>query len=275
MTDPDEIRAATDSRHWVWLVYGEPGVKKTRDIVGRLPGSTLILKPPTDHIDSLRPADKARVKTWTVNDWAEADRAEDYLRSEGGNWDNVAIDSLSLLQDHLLDDELETEINEISRNPKRRLWGPDQGVYGRNMFKLAAFCRHVIGPDLFNLLIVCHSSTEPLKSPDVDDDGDPIPKLMPWVQGKNMSPKICGYTHMVTLMATNSAGKTFLRTQSNENFYAKDQFHVAPNGVILEPTGDKVVGLINERRAQSGAPKSQTASPRRVRRRVSKGEAAT
>jgi hypothetical protein len=29
------------------------------------------------------------------------DRAEDYLRSEGGKWDHVVVDSLSLLQDHL------------------------------------------------------------------------------------------------------------------------------------------------------------------------------
>jgi hypothetical protein len=264
MADPADIKPGTASKHWVWMCYGEPGVKKTRDIVGRLPGSTLILKPPTDHIDSMRPEDRRRVKVWTISDWDEADRAEDYLRSEGGKWDNVAIDSASLLQDHLLDDELETEINEISRNPKRRLFGPDEGVYGRNFFKLAALFRHIISPDLFNLLIICHSSSVALPSPDKDEEGDPIYKLMPWIQGKNMSPKICGYTHMVTLMSTNEKGRTFLRTTSNEHFYAKDQFHIAPDGIIWDPTGDKIVSLIDKSRGASGAAATTAKRPRRA-----------
>jgi hypothetical protein len=166
----------------------------------------------------------------------------------------------------LLDDELETEINEISRNPKRKLWGPDQGVYGRNMFKIAAFIRHIVGPDLFNIVIICHPSTEAIPSPDQDAEGDPIPKLMPWIQGKNMSPKICGYTHMVTLMAQNDKGRRFLRTQSNQYFYAKDQFHIAPDsGVLWDPTGATVVDLINKRR---GAPAPAKATQQTRRRRV-------
>jgi hypothetical protein len=269
LPDPVDIQPGEASKHWVWLCYGEPGIKKTRDIVGTLPGNNLVLKPPTDHIDAMKPADRQRVKVWTLKDWDDAARAEDYLRSEGTKWDHVIVDSASLLQDHLLDDELETEINEISRNPRRALFGPDEGVYGRNMFKLAAFFRHIIGPDAFNLVIICHASTVPMPSPDVDEEGDPIPKLMPWIQGKNMSTKICGYTHMVTLMAQNDKGRRYLRTQSNQYFYAKDQFHVAPDGVIWDPTGEKVVKLINERRGQSAASTTTRAKPRRVTKRRS------
>lgn len=270
-TESSQIEDATKSIHRRLLVYGEPGIKKTRDIVGTTPGKVLVIRPPTDHLNAVRPNDLSRIKQWVMRDWDDMDRAEDYLRSEKGEtWDFVWLDSASLLQDYLLDDELETEINEISKNPKRALWGPDQGVYGRNMFKIAAWVRHVVGPDTFNFGIICHTSTEPLPSPDQDDEGDPIDKMMPWIQGRNMSPKICGYMNAVYLMAKNKEGRTFLRTSSNQYFYAKDQFHIAPNGVLWDPTTPKILSLIDGKTGQ--APKSKTAGARRpaARRRVVK-----
>jgi hypothetical protein len=270
MSTPSDIKPGSASAHIFWLLYGEPGIMKTRDIVGTLPGNVLIIKPPTDHIDSMRPADRGRVKVWQASDWDDLDRIEDYLRTEeaGKKWDWVAYDSLSLLQDFTLDDELETEINQISKNPNRKLFGPDQSVYGRNMFKIGAHLRHVIGPDQFNVLVVCHVSTEPLPSPDQDDEGDPVPKLMPWIQGKNMSPKICGYMKMVTLMGQNKNGRRFLRTQSNQYFYAKDQFHIAPDGVLWDPTAPKVLALINKSRGTSA--KSTSRPAKKVARRVTR-----
>lgn len=262
MADPDHIKGADTADHWNWLCYGEPGSEKTRRLVGMLTetGSTLILRPPTGHLDAARPADLARAKQWRLSDWDDMAQAEDYLRSEGGKWDNVVVEDASLLQDHLLDDELETEIG-ISRQPEhRRKFGPDQPVYGRNFYKLASWFRHIIGPDLFNLLVICHTSSEPLPSPDKDDEGDPIPKLMPWIQGKNMSPKICGYMQMVTLLTKNKDGRHFLRTQSSQYFYARDNFHIAPNGVLWDPTAPKVVELINKRRGGTRPRQSTKAS---------------
>jgi hypothetical protein len=269
---PPQIKDATAADHIFWLAYGDPGIEKTRRLVGTCAdlGPTLVLRPPTGHIDAMRPEDKSRVKTWKMSDWDDMDQAEDYLRSaEGAKWEWVVVEDLSLLQDHLLDDELETEINQISRNPKRALFGPDEGVYGRNFYKLASWFRHVIGPDQFNLLVICHVSSVPLPSPDKDAEGDPVQKLMPWIQGKNMSTKICGYMKMVTLMSENDKGRRFLRTASNQYFYAKDAFHIAPEGVVWDPTTPKVVDLINKSRgaAKSAKPKSTTkAAP--ARRRV-------
>lgn len=268
MTPP--IKSASDSEHINWLAYGEPGIEKTRELVGRCAelGPTLVLRPPTGHMTAMRPEDRKRIKTWKLADWDDMAQAEEYLREEGSKWEWVVVEDQSLLQDHLLDDELETEVTQISRNPQRRLWGPDQGVYGRNFYKLASWYRHIIGPDLFNLLVICHTSEEALPSPDKDDEGDPIPKLMPWIQGRNMSSKICGYMQMVTLMAQDKEGRRFLRTTSNQYFYAKDQFHIAPNGVLYDPTAPKVVGLINKSRGSSGTGAKTTKAAAPARRRT-------
>jgi hypothetical protein len=280
VADPSAIQDAAELKHIFWLCYGDPGVEKTRRMVGKLPGKVLIIRPPTGHIDAMEPEDKARMKQWVVRDWDDMTQAEEYLREQGGKWDWVVVEDLSLLQDHLLDDELDTEIHQISRNPNRKLFGPDEGVYGRNFYKLASWFRDIIGPDLFNLLVICHVSSIPLPSPDKDAEGDPIQKMMPWIQGKNMSTKICGYQKMVTLMAEDDKG-LYMRTRSNQYFYAKDQFHIAPNGVIREPSSDKIVAMIEKRRARNvrparkpaassrGAAKSTTTSPgsRRVIKR--------
>jgi hypothetical protein len=279
VTDPSAIQDAVELKHIYWLAYGDPGVEKTRRLVGKLPGSVLIIRPPTGHIDAMDPPDKARMKQWVVNDWDDMTQVEEYLREQGGKWDWVAIEDFSLLQDHLLDDELDTEINQISRNPKRKMFGPDQPVYGRNFYKLASWMRHIIGPDLFNLLVICHVSTEPIMSPDKDNEGDPIPKLMPWIQGKNMSPKICGYMKMVTLLRDTEDGGKQLLTRSNTYYYAADKFNIAPSGVLKDPTSDKVVGLIEKARGRSAskpaagrgaAAKSTTTTARPTRRVITR-----
>lgn len=253
MPDPNAIEDATELKHNFWLCYGDPGTEKTRRIVGKLPGNNLIIRPPTGHIDAMEPADKSRFKQWKVADWDDMTQVEDYLREKGGKWNWVVAEDFSLLQDHMLDDELDTEINQISRNPRRALFGPDEGVYGRNFYKLASWMRHIIGPDLFNLLVICHASANPLPSPDKDPEGDPIQKLMPWIQGRNMSAKICGYMKMVTLLAEDGKGGKQLLTRSNQYYYAKDQFHIAPNGVLKDPDGAKVVRLIEQRRGSTSA----------------------
>jgi hypothetical protein len=261
MPDPKAIESAAELKHIFWMCYGDPGVEKTRRMVGKLPGNVLIVRPPTGHIDAMEPGDKSRMKQWVVRDWDDMTQAEEYLRERGGKWDWVAVEDLSLLQDHLLDDELDTEIHQISRNPNRKLFGPDEGVYGRNFYKLASWFRDIIGPDLFNLLVICHVSSSPLASPDKDSEGDPIHKMMPWIQGKNMSTKICGYMKMVTLMGEDDKG-LFLRTKSNQYYYAKDQFHIAPSGVVRDPTSDKVVAMIDKRRAANRPTRKPAASSR-------------
>lgn len=222
-------------------VYAEPGVGKTR-LVGTSPGRLLILRPPVDHLDSLLLPDKTRAEQWVIRDWDDMNTAEEYLRADGGkDYDWVWVDSWSLLQDVLIDDIWETA---KADKPARAKYWLDKGEYGINMGRIGSWMRHVIGPDTFNFGWTGHPAA--LASPDLDEDGDPVEKLMPWVQGKNMSPKCCGYMNLVAFMeVTGKNRRRVLRTQADTRFYAKDQFDAfGESGVVWDPTMPKIVKLI-------------------------------
>lgn len=266
MARPKEIGLVANTRHAKLAVYGDPGVGKTR-MIGSSPGKVLIIKPPTDHTDSMLPADRARVESWTISDWDEMGKALEYLRHDGAEWDWVWVDSISLLQDHLLDDIWETTIRE---KPARARWGLDQGEYGLNFFRLAAWTRHVVGPDLFNFGFTAHCA-QLLPS----EDGQADRKLMPWIQGKNMSPKFCGYMNVVAFLEQakigGKDGRRVLRLNSSERFYAKDQFDMTESGRVVDPTMEKVAGLIEASRQKAKAPNTKRAPAARRRRAVKKG----
>lgn len=268
MAKPDDIKSASLSKHIRLALFGEPGIGKTR-LVGGSKGRTLIIRPAVDHLDALLPVDKARVEQWVITDWDDMDRVEDFLRAEGGDYfDWVWVDSWSLLQDVLLDDLFETAVRE---KPARARYGADKQEYGINMFRIGAWMRHVIGPDSFNFGFTAHPAT--LASPDLDQDGDPVEKLMPWIQGKNMSPKLCGYVNVVAFMETagkadtNGRKKRVLRVQSDNRHYAKDQFDFVADGKLVAPTMTKVEDLIEKSpgRAKQRARAAKKTTTRRRR----------
>jgi hypothetical protein len=242
MPKPTAIQSVSLAKHIFMGLYGVPGIGKSR-LAGTSPGRVLILRPPSDHLNSLLPPDKARVEEWIIRNWSDMNDAEEYLRHEGGQYDWVWLDSLSLCQDFLLDNMFE---DAVQRKPSRAEYGPDQAEYGVNMYRIGAWMRHaVVGPDLFNFGWTGHAAALP--SPDVDDDGDPIEKLMPWVQGKNMSPKCCGYMNLVCFMEqAGKKGRRVLRSQSDPRYYAKDGFDAFPEGVLWDPTMPKVIDLIEK-----------------------------
>lgn len=264
------------SKHIFLGVYGEPGIGKSR-LAGtaasiKLPtrfARVLILRPPVDHLDSLLSADKRNVEQWIIRDWSDMNEAEEYLREHGGDWDWVWVDSWSLLQDVLLDDVFG---DAVERKPERAAFWADKGEYGVNMGRIGAWMRHVIGPDLFNFGFTAHPYLLP--SPDLDDEGDPVEKLMPWIQGKNMSPKICGYTNMLCFMERGGkSGRRILRSQSDPRFYAKDQFDAFKGGELWDPTMPKIVDLINKspgrtRTASAGAARAGTSTQAPAKRRA-------
>jgi hypothetical protein len=249
------IRPLTASRFVKIFLYGEPGVGKTR-FVGSSGEGTLILRPPTDHTDSII---GAPVEEWVIHDWTEMNEALEYLRLEGKKHSWVWLDSISLWQEIGLDDIWQAE---VQRKPSRKEYGRDKGEYGRNMERLAEWVRHVVGADAFNFGITAHVfEGETL-------DGEL--KYMPYVQGKNMSQKIQGYMNIVAYLEKkrNDQGKvtrTVLHTDESENWVAKDQFNAlaGQKGRIIRPTVPELMKFVDAARA-----KAQPASrPRRSRRR--------
>lgn len=250
--------ATAKSKHARIGLFADPGVGKTR-LIGTSPGKVLIIRPPTDHTDSMFPEDKARVEERVVTDWDEMWAIEDELRHEGAKWDWVWVDSWSLLQDHLLDDIWETVIQE---KPHRKRYGLDQGEYGINMHRIGQWMRHVVGPDLFNFGFTAHVAE---LAPSQDPEAEKI--LMPWIQGRMMSPKLCGYMNQVLFMEVTKIGgkdnRRVIRTHKTERYYAKDQFDMDPKTFrIVDPTMPKIIELIEKSR---GVPLGTAVAERKKR----------
>jgi hypothetical protein len=266
MSKPAGIKAVARSKHARVCVYADPGVGKTR-LIGTSPGRVLLISPPTDHADSLLPADRDRVERWTIDTWDDMAEALEYLRTDGGNdFDWVWLDSLSLMYDHLMDDIWETVVRE---KPARARYGLDKAEYGINMFRIGGWLRHVVGPDTFNFGFTAHTA-QLLPSEDEEESK----KLMPWVQGKNMSPKCCGYMNVVAFMEVTKVGgkdnRRVLRTNSTERYYAKDQFDFTDGGRMVDPTMPKIVKAIEAARGVplGVAKKAATSTKRRPVRRA-------
>lgn len=244
---PSGIRRVQPGTKVKICVYGIPGCGKSV-LAGTSPGRCLILRPPSDHLDSLPKG--STVDEWIMSDWDDMTEATEYLRHEGGkDYDWVWVDSISLLQDHTLD---HVWADAIARKPSRAEFGRDKPEYGINMQRLAEWFRHVVGTDTFNFGVTAH----PFETVDIESD----PVMMPWVQGKQMTEKICGYMNIVGRLYVKE-GKHILDTEHKGLYYAKDQLGV---GRVIEPTMPKIMSKI---KAAKGAT-TTTRPARPVRRRV-------
>lgn len=263
MTTPGElpagIREIGESRFAKILVYAMWGVGKTI-FTGSGGPRSLILRPPTDHTDSIisfYPSNQ-RPKEWIIRDWDEMDQAGEYLRLHGQEWDWVSLDSLSVWQDTGLDDIWAATIEKFPHRLAKHA-GIDKGEYGRNMDRISQWVRNVVSLDTFNFMVTAFPTAR-LESPDGES------KLMPWVQGKMMSEKVCGYMNMVGYMTKRkaaSSGRVFRQIDFNEteDFYAKDQFNCWPNGRLIDPTLPKLLEAVA---AAKGKPKATPAGKRRT-----------
>ena len=187
--------------------------------VGTTPGRVLLLRPPTDHTDSIANPHPG-IEQWVIRDWDEMTQAHEYLRAEGyKEYDWVWLDSISLWQDIGLDDIWQaTKDNNPARDNKYS--GKDKGEYGRNMDRLLEWVRQTVALDLFNFGITAHP-TDKLNDPTGER------RMLPWVQGKGMSVGVCG---MMTVVAyyevRRKDGETYrlLHTETTDDVYCKNQY---------------------------------------------------
>lgn len=240
------------------FLYGPPGNGKTR-LIGSGGKGTLIVRPSTDHTDSIR---TPGVEEWVVEDWAEMINVEEYMRHDGHKeYDWMWLDSISLFQDTGLDD---IWAGVIAHKPHRAQYSLDKGEYGINMWRLQTWIRDMVGIKGFNLGITAHPEYMP----------NPITgeiKLQPYVQGKNMSTKIQGYCNIVAyLEVVMQDGKEIrvLRTRGTETYEAKDQFDAFDEGRLVSPTMPKIMDRITEARTDNVRQIPKRSAP--VRRRANK-----
>lgn len=247
---PDVAEAAktygqlTASRHVRLGLYGDSGVGKTR-LVGTTPGKVLLLRSPVDHIDSILSAGMGgNITERVLRDWSDANDTLEELRATGDKWDWVWLDSASLTQDVMMDDIWGVVLRE---RPDRYRYGLDKQEHGINQLRLGSWMRHIVGADLFHFGWTAHA--QDLPSPDLDDEGDPIEKLMPYIHGARggLAQKFCGYSNLICYMRKDKKGNRIIHTESNPVYYAKNQYE--PQGVdwkLVAPTMPKLMAKINK-----------------------------
>lgn len=258
------IRPVSDREHICLLVHGDIGTGKTSLIgSGGEEFKTLIIRPPVDHVQPIR---GSGCQEWVIHNWTDAFEALEYCRHEGADWDWIWLDSISLWQDVGLDDIWQEALD---RKPSRRAFGVDKLEYGINMSRIGEWVRHMVGPDQFNFGITAHS----IDLPDpISSDGDFI--RVPWIQGKGMVSRVCGYMNCVAYydviereVRGEMRTRRVLHTQKTEVYYAKDQYNAFENGVMINPTVPKIVEAIDAARAKAVGPKKRTTAKRRTTRR--------
>lgn len=247
------------------LIHGPPGIGKTL-LIAQQP-RTLILHPPTDHLDSIQKP--GNVKEIVLNDHDDADQAYQFLQQGGSDeFDWVWLDSLSLFQDHGLD---EIWKNLIAKYPHRKEWGLDKGEYGRNMERISRWVRQMVGlsaSGAFHFGITCHSME--MYDPETEKD-----MLMPYVQGKNMSTRTMAAMNVVGYYrwARIGKGKTAKRVrvldfQESEAFKAKDQLQVfGEKGRLVSPTMPDIHRAITSKKKGGSAAKAKPKRRKRARRK--------
>ena len=263
MTSPIQSLGNQDSRKIAMMIYGEPGIGKTRGFPGACGklGRTLIIRPPVDHTDSIR--DTANIDEWVVRSWSDMDDALIYCRVEGARkYDWVWLDSVSLWFDQGLDDIWEAT---LQRKPERKTFGLDRPEYGVNMERTGQWVRHMVGCPDWHFGMTAHVS----ERESTENKQDPQPKLMPYIQGKNMPPKLCGYMNVVGYLHFEEVGRAKTKTRvlsldATDNYYAKDQFDASENGRIVNPDIVKYVAGTKFATAKSQSTKQSTKPARRA-----------
>jgi hypothetical protein len=225
------------------LIHADIGWGKTSFIgSGGKDYKILLMRPPTDHVD---PIIGSGVKEMIVRNWEEIFEGLEYVQHEGHHWDWFFLDSISLLQDIGLDDVYEGvldrkgPVGSLARKDREQ-FGPDQGVYGVNMWRIGQWVRHMVGAGTVNLGITAHSFYwEP------NDNGVTPPCIWPWIQGRMMPAKISGMMNIVafgSLQEREHRGKKrvarVLHTNAAEEYYAKCGFKLPDGSSPFGPTGD-------------------------------------
>lgn len=228
MTKPGAIQPVGASTKICACIYSDPGAGKT-SLAAKTQMKTLIVAPPLDHRDSV--IGQTGAEEWIVHTWEDMVEVQEYMIHEGHkSYDWLWLDSASLWFDQGLHN---IWAGVIAEKPHRWKYGPDKGEYGINMWRLAEWLRIMVGTPGFNFGVTAH--------PFLTDTVDGEVKLAPYLQGKNMATKLCGYMNVVGFLEVKTKEEEtyrLLSLNSTGRFYAKDQFNAYPSGRVKNPNID-------------------------------------
>jgi hypothetical protein len=257
MDRPEMIRPLSSSTKTSMGLFGPPGAGKTRLIANGAGSRSLIMRPPTDHPNAVDTDPKPLEAV--VHNWSETTEVVDWVVHDGGKeLDWFWWDSLSLFQDHGVDDVFEFAVAQ-SRNPHRALYGPDKGEYGINMDRIKKHMRDLVACSHVNVGFTAHPIILPNPSFDPEDENSPAELIQPWIQGKQMIPTVCGYMNVVLYLFEGSAGERILTSRSSGRYFVKDQLNAMPKGRLVNPTWADVDKLYGAQRR----PARRTIKPRK------------
>jgi len=258
-------------------LYSFPGWGKT-SLAGTSVelGQTLIIHSSLSLLPS-RVMNLPKLDEFEADTWEQMLEIQEYLRMSNHPYEWVWWDCASIDQDVLLDDVWAGTIAEkpgraykLGSNGKPTgpnlspTSGLDKGEYGRNMERIQQWIRHMVGARSFHFGITFHPHEG--QHPTNDEGGT---LLRPYLQGKNMPEKACGYMNMVAFLEVmEDKDKKWRRLHVAETprFYAHDRYDAfLPKGYCDEPTMKKVVTAINASRNGGTTPRAARGRGRRER----------
>jgi hypothetical protein len=262
-----------------WLravIHAYPGAGKT-SLIGSGAESgykTLIVRSSMDLIPSR--VLKSGAEEYVADTWEHMNEILTFCQhAHPFPYDIVWWDNISVAQDMLLDDVWEATVAEkparaFRHNPETGRFdkpnlsptsGLDRGEYGRNMERIQQWLRHMVGCNTFHFGVMAHPHEG--QHPTNDEGGF---LLRPYVQGKMMTEKLCGYGNFIGFMEVMEEDKRTwrrLHVKESPRWYAKDQFDAfLPNGYLDEPTLPKIMTAIEKAR---GRPLGKNVTPLRRR----------
>lgn len=269
------IQPISESSKIFWLNHSDPGAGKTTLIgSGGDDMKILIIRSHLDHADPIRGSGTQEI---VVRNWSDNFEAMDYLAVHGEEWDWVWWDCASIIQDVMLQDVYRDVLDRKASASKSRAndrqnpraqFGPDQGEYRINFWRIMEFISFCIGEGTFNFGVTAHS----FWYTPVGADDEAEPAIWPWIQGKGMPQKITGMMNLVTYMEVKSRivkgeDKEYrvLHTNKNPRWHAKCQFKL-PNGESVFGDGDIINPTLPEMMSLIAKGRLHTADDRRAGR---------
>jgi len=209
-----------------WLTFGIPGAGKTRLLATGQ--RTLIIRPPTDHTDSVD--FKTDAEEIEVTDHTELLETYQWVQQGGGDkYDWIWLDGITLFEEYGMDDVFQAAID---RKPERKEFGPDKGEYGINRGRLSRHIRDMVGlskQGMFNYGVTANLMQ--VYDPHAEDEIW-VPQYGSPKGGGKDALKLCGYMNIVAYMYKTrpKEGKAaqHILTVDSDGFVGKDQYNCFP-----------------------------------------------